>query len=236
MRKEELINELRKSLTEPENAKEAVHFLSRIELEESFPYLISLLKEKISKEKKMEIIQILGESKQEQVIPVLEEMLKEEEAEIRLCALYSLIKIHRPQVLPILKEALENKQTKKVALQGLVELVDILPEEERKDILKVFLNALSTEESREEAIKGLGKMGDKCAVSPLMALFEKSDETYKRLILKSLSAIGGEEVKNFLFKKLKEEKEIKGEIIKELEKLYFEEQKEEFSIPEIWWE
>ena len=101
MNQEELIKELKRNLNDDLAAKEAAHFLSQIELRESLDYLISLLEEKISKEKKIEIIQILGNSKEMKAIEPLKKMLSDENEEIKVSALYSLIKIGNPAVIPI---------------------------------------------------------------------------------------------------------------------------------------
>ena len=61
MNQEELIKELKKILKDGKAQKEAAHFLSKIELKESLDSLISSLKENINEEKKIKIIQILGD-------------------------------------------------------------------------------------------------------------------------------------------------------------------------------
>lgn len=230
MAKEELIKELKKILNGNEAQKEAAHFLSQIELRESLDYLISLLKpsdpeqsegENISKEKKIEIIQILGDSKQEKVIEPLKKVLIEEKAELRVSALYSLVKMHNAKIIPILEDAVNIKETKAVALEGLGEMADLIPAEKKEKIIDILLNSLNNEEVREEAIVSLGKIKDKKAIPHLIKLFEDSSKEIKKMIVRSLGEIGGKQVQEFLSQTLKEEKEIKAEIIVELEKLYF---------------
>ncbi len=229
MNQEELIKELRKNLNDNTAAKEAAHFLSQIELRESLDYLISLLGEKISKEKRIEIIQILGNSKQEKAVEPLKKMLSDENKEIKVSALYSLVKIRNPKVIPILEDAVNIEETKAVALEGLGEMADLIPTERKEEIVDILLNSLNSEEikpaspaGREEAIVSLGKIKDKRAIPHLIKLFGDSSEEIKKIILKNLGDIRGEEVKEFLSEKLKEEKGIKAEIIVELEKLYFQ--------------
>lgn len=220
MDKQELIKELRKNLNDNTAAKEAAHFLSQIELIESLDYLISLLGEKISKEKKIEIIQILGNSKQKKAIESLEKMLSDENKEIKTSALYSLAKIRNPKVIPILEDAVNIKELKAVALEGLGEMADLIPTERKEEIIDILLNSLNNEETREEAIVSLGKIKDKKAITRLIKLFEDSSEEIRKIIVRSLAEIGGEEVKEFLFEALKKNEDIKKEIIVKLEGLY----------------
>ncbi|OQX52811.1 MAG: hypothetical protein B5M48_04655 [Candidatus Omnitrophica bacterium 4484_213] len=131
MNQEELIKELKRNLNNDLAAKEAAHFLSQIELRESLDYLISLLEEKINKEKKIEIIQILGNSKEMKAIEPLKKMLSDKNEEIKVSALYSLIKISNPAVIPILEDATNIKELKAVALEGLGEMVDLIPREKK---------------------------------------------------------------------------------------------------------
>jgi len=222
MNQEELIKELKRNLNNDLAAKEAAHFLSQIELRESLDYLISLLEEKISKEKKIEIIQILGNSKEMKAIEPLKKMLSDENEEIKVSALYSLIKIGNPAVIPILEDATNIKELKAVALEGLGEMADLIPRERKEKIVDILLGSLNSEETKEKAIESLGKIRDKKAISYLIKLFGDSSKEIKKMILKSLSDIGGEEAKEFLWQRLKEEREIKAEIIGYLEKLYFQ--------------
>lgn len=238
MDKQELINELKKILKEDGAQKEAAHFLSQIDLRESLGHLISLLKpsdpeqskeKNISKEKKIGIIQILGDTKQTRgldqklnikLIESLKEMLTEQNEEIALSALYSLIKIHDPKVIPILEDAVKIKKTKATAIEGLGKMADLIPAEKREKLLNFLSNSLNDKEIKEATIISLGKIGNKKAVPCLISSFKNSDKEIKKTIIQSLGKIGGKEATEFLFEKLKEEKEIKAEIIIELERLY----------------
>lgn len=233
MNQEELIKELKKILKDGKAQKEAAHFLSKIELKESLDSLISSLKENINEEKKINIIQILGdcgqtrESEQDssigsniKVFEVLKEMLRNQNGRIKVAALYALIKTRNPKVIPVLEEAVNIKEIKAAALEGLGEMVCLIKDEEKEKIFDILIKELENEDTKEAAIISLGKIGDKKSVPHLTRLFEKASKDIKKVIAKSLAKIGGEDAQNFLFEMLKKDEEIKEEIIIELEKIY----------------
>ncbi|MCK4859424.1 MAG: HEAT repeat domain-containing protein [Candidatus Omnitrophica bacterium] len=220
MFKEELVKRLAEILKEENGVKEAAHFLSQIELRESLDYLISLLEEEIKKEKKIEIIYILGSSKQEKVIEALKQRLNKENKEVKVAILYSLIGMHTPKVIPILEEAINIEEIKTIALEGLGEMADLIPPEKKKEIIDLLLTSLNSKDTKEQAIVSLGKIKTERAVSYLIKLFKNENREAKKMIVQSLGNIGGEKAEDFLFEKLKEKGEIYPEIIVELEKLY----------------
>ena len=155
--------------------------------EESMTYEhIELLVGSRDREKRAYAAKVLGQIVTEETLPLLTDLIRDIEPKVRLQAIKSAAKVHRPELWPFLTDNLSNPIYQSAATSSLVAIgVDVLDALERS-----FYKSGATTESLSRLVKIMGAIGGDKAIELLLAKITFPDTQVVKQVLLSLHKCG----------------------------------------------